>query len=258
MNAIARLGAWSLTTLERSGRALIFLLGLLSSSFRCLARFSLVTHQIFAVGVLTVLIIVVAALFVGMVLGLQGYYNFVKFGAESSLGAFVALSLTRELGPVLAALLYTGRAGSALTAEIGLMKATDQLAAMEMMAVDPVRRVIAPRFVAGVIALPLLTMMFIAVGVMGGYLVGVAQLGLDDGVFWSTMQDFVDFRADVVNGLFKSVVFAIVVNWIAVFEGYDCQPTSEGVSRATTRTVVSASLAVLGLDYLLTALMFVH
>jgi phospholipid/cholesterol/gamma-HCH transport system permease protein len=213
---------------------------------------------VYAVGVLTILIIVIAGLFVGMVLGLQGYYNFVKFGAESSLGAFVALSLTRVLGPVLAALLYTGRAGSALTAEIGLMKATEQLSAMEMMAVDPIYRVVSPRFVAGFISVPLLTLLFIAVGVYGGYLVGVVQLGLDDGVYWSTMQEFVDFRADVVNGIIKSVVFAAVVNWIAVFQGYDAVPTSEGVSRATTRTVVFASLAVLGLDYLLTALMFVH
>jgi phospholipid/cholesterol/gamma-HCH transport system permease protein len=189
-----------------------------------------------------------------MVLGLQGYNTLVDFGAETSLGLLVALSLVRELGPVVTALLFAGRAGSALTAEIGLMKATDQLAAMEMMAVNPMKRVIAPRFFAGLISLPLLTALFTSVGVLGGHLVGVVQLGVDEGTFWSQMQGGVDFVDDVLNGMLKSVVFGFVVSWIAVFEGYDSVPTSEGVASATTRTVVSSSLAVLGLDFILTAL----
>jgi len=208
------------------------------------------------VGVLTVMIIVVAGLFVGMVLGFQGYHTLIDFGAESSLGLLVAVSLTRELGPVLSALLFAGRAGSAITAEIGLMKATDQIAGMEMMAVDPVSRVVAPRFLAGIIALPLLAAMFSAVGIGGGYLIGTLQLGVDSGVYWSTMQQGIDFYDDILNGVIKSVVFGVVVAWIAVFEGYDATPTSEGVAQATKRTVVIASISVLALDYLLTALMF--
>jgi phospholipid/cholesterol/gamma-HCH transport system permease protein len=191
-----------------------------------------------------------------MVLALQGYNTLVHFGAEQSLGVVVALSLVRELGPVVSALLFAGRAGSALTAEIGLMKATEQLDGMEMMAVDPLRRIVAPRFVAGVIAMPLLAAMFSAVGVLGGYFVGAGLLGIDEGAFWSQMQANVDFRGDVLNGVAKSVVFGIVVTWIAVFEGYDAYPSSEGVSSATTRTVVHSSLAILGLDFVLTALMF--
>ena len=198
----------------------------------------------------------VAGLFVGMVLGLQGYNTLIKYGTEESLGVGVALTLVRELGPVVSALLFAGRAGSALTAEIGLMKATEQLSAMEMMAVDPLHRVIAPRFLAGVIAMPLLAALFSAVGVLGGYFVGVGLLGVDTGTFWSQMQDSVDLYDDIMNGVIKSVVFGVVVTWIAVFEGYDTVPTSEGVSRATTRTVVHGSLAVLGLDFVLTALMF--
>jgi phospholipid/cholesterol/gamma-HCH transport system permease protein len=221
-----------------------------------LRRFRLIVQQVFAVGVLTVLIIVVSGLFVGMVLGLQGYNTLVDFGAESSLGLVVALSLTRELGPVLTALLFAGRAGSALTAEIGLMKATSQLAGMEMMAVDPIERVMAPRFLAGFVAMPLLAAMFTAIGVFGGYLIGVGLLGVDSGVYWTSMQEGVDVYDDILNGVIKSVVFGFVVTWIAVFEGYDAVPTSEGVSRATTRTVVIASLAVLGLDFILTSLMF--
>ncbi len=191
-----------------------------------------------------------------MVLGLQGYNTLVKFGAEESLGVVVALSLVRELGPVVAGLLFAGRAGSALTAEIGLMKATEQLSAMEMMAVDPVRRVLAPRFLAGFISMPLLAAIFSAVGVLGGYFVGVGLLGVDEGAYWSQIQANVDFDDDIINGVIKSVVFGVVITWIAVFEGYDAIPTSEGVSRATTRTVVHSSLAVLGLDFILTALMF--
>ncbi len=219
-------------------------------------RFSLTVHQIYSVGALTTLIVAVAGAFVGMVLGFQGYYTLVDFGAESSLGLLVALSLTRELGPVLSALLYTGRAGSALTAEIGLMKATDQLAALEMMGVDPVRRIIAPRLLAGILSVPLLCALFTLIGIFGGYFAGVIQLGVDSGIYWTSISENVDVYHDIFNGLFKSFVFGAVVTWISVFEGYDAYPSAEGVSSATTRTVVTASLAILGLDYVLTALMF--
>ncbi len=256
MTSIRLLGRWVIYSVQRLGRATVFLMSTLVGVFLILRRFPLIVQQVFAVGVLTVLIIVVSGLFVGMVLGLQGYNTLVDFGAESSLGLVVALSLTRELGPVLTALLFAGRAGSALTAEIGLMKATSQLAGMEMMAVDPIERVMAPRFLAGFIALPLLAAMFTAIGVLGGYLIGVGLLGVDSGVYWTSMQEGVDVYDDIMNGVIKSVVFGFVVTWIAVFEGYDAVPTSEGVSRATTRTVVIASLAVLGLDFILTSLMF--
>ena len=255
MKIFQTLGAIVVNGLERVGRAALFLYEVVSGSWVLLRRFYLVIQQVFAVGVLTLLIILVSGLFVGMVLGLQGYNTLVRFGAEDSLGLLVALSLVRELGPVVTALLFAGRAGSALTAEIGLMKATEQLAGMEMMAVNPVTRVIAPRFLAGVAAMPLLAAMFSAIGVMGGQVVGVGLLGVDSGAFWSQMQNGVDFHDDILNGVIKSVVFGIVVSWIAVFEGYDAVPTSEGVSRATNRTVVYSSLAVLGLDFIMTALM---
>ncbi|NIR28634.1 MAG: lipid asymmetry maintenance ABC transporter permease subunit MlaE [Gammaproteobacteria bacterium] len=256
INALQRLGQGGLRFFERLGRAQMFMLYVLLGVPGLAPRFGLVVAQLWSVGVLSLLIIAVSGIFVGMVLGLQGYNNLVDFGAEESLGIVVALALVRELGPVVSALLFAGRAGSALTAEIGLMKATDQLAGMEMMAVDPLRRVVAPRFVAGVIALPLLAAIFSAVGVLGGYFVGVGLLGVDEGAFWSQMQDAVDLYDDILNGVIKSVVFGVVVTWIAVFEGYDTVPTSEGVSAATTRTVVNGSLAVLGLDFVLTALMF--
>ncbi|MDJ0955345.1 MAG: lipid asymmetry maintenance ABC transporter permease subunit MlaE [Arenicellales bacterium] len=256
MKALQGLGGWTLDGVQRWGRATLFLSHALIGIPKIIGRFNLVVKQIYAVGVLTLVIIVVSGLFVGMVLGLQGYNTLVDFGAESSLGLVVALSLTRELGPVLTALLFAGRAGSALTAEIGLMKATEQLAAMEMMAVDPIDRVVAPRFLAGFLSMPLLAALFTTVGVWGGHLVGVGVLGVDSGQYWSAMQDGVDVYDDVLNGVVKSVVFGFVVTWIAVFEGYDATPTSEGVSRATTRTVVNASLAVLGLDFVLTSLMF--
>ncbi|HJW82532.1 MAG TPA: lipid asymmetry maintenance ABC transporter permease subunit MlaE [Acidiferrobacterales bacterium] len=255
MKALQTLGAMVVNAMERLGRAALFLYEVVSGAWVLVPRFYLVIQQVFAVGVLTLLIILVSGLFVGMVLGLQGHNTLVKFGAEDSLGLLVALSLVRELGPVVTALLFAGRAGSALTAEIGLMKATEQLAGMEMMAVNPVTRVIAPRFIAGVIAMPLLAAMFSAVGVMGGEIVGVNLLGVDSGAFWSQMQNGVDFHDDILNGVIKSVVFGVVVTGIAVFEGYDAVPTSEGVSRATNRTVVYSSLAVLGLDFILTALM---
>ncbi len=254
MNAFNLIGGKALNAIERTGRASVFLYEVLAGSWRLVPRWPLLMQQVFAVGVLTLLIILVSGLFVGMVLGLQGYNTLVRFGAEESLGLLVALSLVRELGPVVTALLFAGRAGSALTAEIGLMKATEQLAGMEMMAVDPRYRVIAPRLIAGIISMPLLAALFSAVGVLGGHLIGVGLLGVDSGAFWSQMQSGVDFRGDILDGVIKSVVFGVVVSWIAVFEGYDTVPTSEGVSRATNRTVVFSSLAVLALDFVLTAL----
>jgi phospholipid/cholesterol/gamma-HCH transport system permease protein len=256
MNLVASLGQWGISFVSRLGAAVLFLFYVLRGAFHSLSRGSLIIQQLYAIGVLTMLIILFSGLFVGMVLGLQGYYQLVNFSAESSLGMVVALFLVRELGPVLAALLFAGRAGSALTAEIGLMKATDQLAAMEMMAVDPMIRVIGPRFVAGLIAMPLLAAMLSAIGILGGYLIGHGQFGLDAGVYWSSMQTGVDFKDDILNGVIKSIVFGFIVIWVALFEGYHADPTSEGVSRATTRTVVTSSLAILGGDYILTSLMF--
>ncbi|MFV1997924.1 MAG: lipid asymmetry maintenance ABC transporter permease subunit MlaE [Acidiferrobacterales bacterium] len=253
-NVLRRIGRLTLATIRRLGRAAVFLYETLLGTWYLVSRLPLVVQQLFNVGVLTLLIILVSGLFVGMVLALQGYNTLVKFGAEESLGLLVALTLVRELGPVVTALLFAGRAGSALTAEIGLMKATEQLAGMEMMAVNPINRVIAPRFLAGVIAMPLLASMFSVVGVLGGHLVGVGLVGLDSGAFWSQMQDGVDFYDDIVNGLIKSVVFGFTISWIAVFEGYDAVPTSEGVSRATNHTVVYSSLAVLALDFIITSL----
>lgn len=220
------------------------------------ARFGLVRDQMFFLGNLSLAIIAVSGLFVGFVLGLQGYYTLQRYGSSEALGLLVALSLVRELGPVVTALLFAGRAGTALTAEIGLMKAGEQLAAMEMMAVDPVRRVLAPRFWGGIIAMPLLAAVFSAVGIMGGWLVGVVMIGVDEGSFWSQMQGGVDVWRDVGNGVIKSAVFGVTVTFVAVYQGFMAHPTPEGVSRATTRTVVMASLLVLGLDFLLTALMF--
>ncbi|PWG65199.1 lipid asymmetry maintenance ABC transporter permease subunit MlaE [Sediminicurvatus halobius] len=254
--ALQRLGAATLAVIAKLGRGTLFLLRVLAGSGELLRRPGLLVRELYSVGVLTLLIIVVSGVFVGMVLGLQGYYTLVDFGAEQSLGVLVALSLTRELGPVVTALLFAGRAGSALTAEIGLMKATEQLAGMEMMAVDPERRVAAPRLLAAFLSVPLLTAVFTLLGIFGAYVVGTSLLGVDGGAFWSQMQAQVSFSDDVLNGLIKSLVFGLAAGWIAVFEGYDCLPTSEGVSRATTRTVVVTSLVVLGLDFVLTALMF--
>ena len=256
INGLQSLGHRALRAFERLGRASLFLWRLLKGLPQAILRPNLIVTQLYSVGVLSMVIIVVSGLNVGMVLGLQMYNTLSDFGSEEALGQVVALSLVRELGPVVAALLFAGRAGSALTAEIGLMKATEQLAGMEMMAVDPLRRVVVPRFIAGFIAMPLLAAIFSAVGVMGGYFVGVGLLGVDSGSFWSTMQSKVDWHNDVLNGIIKSVVFGFVATWIAVFEGYDAVPTSEGVSRATTRTVVQTALAVLALDFILTALMF--
>ncbi len=256
INWLQKLGQTGLGAFERLGRASLLFLYILGGIPSVLPRLRLLIQQTFSVGVLSIVIILVSGLFVGMVLGLQLYNTLVDFGAESSLGPVVALTLVRELGPVVTALLFAGRAGSALTAEIGLMKATEQLSGMEMMAVDPIKRVLAPRFLAGFISMPLLAAIFSAVGVLGGYFVGVGLLGVDEGSYWSQMQDKVDLHKDVMNGVIKSLVFGVVAVWIAIFEGYDAVPTSEGVSRATTRTVVHTSLAVLGLDFILTALMF--
>lgn len=233
-----------------------FLISIFFMSAMCLRRPWLVVREIYFIGVFSLLIIVVSGLFVGMVLGLQMYDTLERFGSGDGVGMVVALALVRELGPVLSALLFSSRAGSAVTAEIGLMKATEQLNALEMMAIQPLARVIAPRFWAGVISLPLLNVIFCALGIFGGYLVAVKLLGVDAGTFWSQMQNAVDFRLDVVNGVIKSVIFAVAVSLIAVFEGYSAVPTAEGVSRATTRTVVVSALVVLALDFVLTAFMF--
>ncbi|HEX5392506.1 MAG TPA: lipid asymmetry maintenance ABC transporter permease subunit MlaE [Rhodocyclaceae bacterium] len=240
----------------RLGFAARFFLAIFMYSGTAVRRFSLTIREMYFTGVQSLIIILVSGLFVGMVLGLQGYDTLQRYGSSEALGILVALSLVRELGPVMAALLFASRAGSAITAEIGLMKATEQLSAMEMMAVNPIARVVAPRFWAGVISMPLLAALFSALGVCGGYLVGVKLIGVDEGSFWSQMQASVDFRQDIVNGVIKSFVFGVVVSWIAVFEGYDAEPTAEGVSGATTRTVVTSSLAILAADFVLTAFMF--
>ena len=256
VNRIQRLGRSTLDSIARLGRANTFLLQVFAGMTGMLVRPGLLIKQLFSVGVQTLVIIVVAGLFVGMVMALQSYYALVDFGAEDSVSVMVVLSLLRELGPVVTALLFAGRAGSALTAEIGLMKATEQLSGLEMMAVNPLERIIAPRFLAGFISMPLLATIFSAVGVIGAYLIAVELLGLDSGAFWSQAQSKVDLMDDLGNGIIKSAVFGFVIAWIAVFEGYDCIPTSEGLGQATTRTVVYSSLAVLGLDFILTALMF--
>tara|TARA_R110001583_G_scaffold43107_6_gene137075 strand:+ start:11435 stop:12211 length:777 start_codon:yes stop_codon:yes gene_type:complete len=256
MEQVRLLGRNTLALISGLGRAMIVLFSALLHVPNLRKGTPLLLQQLYSVGVMSLIIIVVSGGFIGMVLALQGYTILVSYGAEASLGPMVALSLLRELGPVVAALLFAGRAGSALTAEIGLMKATEQLSSLEMMAVDPLRRVIAPRFWAGFISLPLLAAIFSMVGILGAHLVGVDWLGVDGGTFWSVMQNQVDFSKDILNGIIKSVVFAFVVTWIAVYKGYDCEPTSEGISRATTSTVVQSSLLVLALDFILTALMF--
>ncbi len=253
---LAQLGRTGLGVMERLGRGHLLLLGMLRGMDELLRRPRLLLEQLYSVGVLTVLIIAVSGVFVGMVLGLQGFTVLSDFGSEAALGQMVAASLVRELGPVVTALLFAGRAGSALSAEIGLMKATEQLSGLEMMAVNPVRRVLTPRLAAGILSMPLLAALFSMLGVLGGWFVGVGLLGVDDGTYWAQMQSKIDWDEDVVNGIIKSLVFGFVCTWIAIFQGYDCVPTSEGVSRATTRTVVHSALAVLGLDFVLTALMF--
>ncbi|MFT2091877.1 lipid asymmetry maintenance ABC transporter permease subunit MlaE [Paraglaciecola sp. 2405UD69-4] len=256
MNWLASIGAATIERFSLFGRATIMLFGAIIAKPQPLKMFPLLIKQIHVVGVQSLLIIVVSGLFIGMVMALQGYTILVGYGAEGSLGPMVALSLLRELGPVVTALLFAGRAGSALTAEIGLMKATEQLSSLEMMAVDPLRRVISPRMWAGIISMPMLALLFSAVGILGGHLVGVDWLGVDAGSYWSIMQATVEWDKDVLNGVIKSLVFAFVITWIATFKGYDSIPTSEGISKATTETVVYSSLTVLALDFILTALMF--
>jgi len=253
---VRNVGRHAIDSVLRLGYAARFFALTLAHSGTSFRRPRLIVRELYFTGVLSMIIILVSGLFVGMVLGFQGYQTLKTYGSESALGVLVALSLVRELGPVVSALLFASRAGSAMTAELGLMKATEQLSAMEMMAVDPIARVVAPRFWSGVISMPLLAAMFSAMGVYGGYLIGVVVIGVDEGSFWSQMQSAVDFREDIVNGVIKSIVFGIAVTWIALFEGYDAPPTAEGVSGATTRTVVTSSLAILGLDFILTAFMF--
>lgn len=253
---LRKLGNLTINAIWRLGFASRFLAAILLYSGQSLRRFGLTIREIYFAGVLSLIIIIVSGLFVGMVLGLQGYTTLVRFGSADALGAVVALALLRELGPVLAALLFSSRAGSAMTAEIGLMKATEQLDAMSVMAVNPIARVVAPRFWAGVISMPILAALFNVMGIFGGYLVGVEMIGLDSGTFWSQMQNSVDLHQDVINGLIKSLVFGMAVTLIAVFEGYDATPTAAGVSSATTRTVVTSALVILALDFILTAFMF--
>jgi phospholipid/cholesterol/gamma-HCH transport system permease protein len=255
-NFFSRLGNKVTESIIKLGFACRFMLAILMHSGTAFLRFRLTLREIYFAGVLSISIIVVSGLFVGMVLALQGYDTLQRFGASDAMGILVALSLTRELGPVVAGLLFASRAGSAITAEIGLMKATEQLSAMEMMAVNPIARVVAPKFWGSFISMPLLAVMFSAMGIIGGYLVGVELLGLDPGSFWSQMQSSVDFNYDIRSGIIKSFVFAAAVGLIATMEGYDAKPTAEGVSSATTRTVVTSSLVILGLDVILTAFMF--
>jgi phospholipid/cholesterol/gamma-HCH transport system permease protein len=255
-NFLSALGATVREFVLNLGFATRMFFTVMRASIGLLPRLRLVTDQIHMIGNHSLVIIAVSGLFVGFVLGLQGYYTLNKYGSEQALGLLVALSLTRELGPVVTALLFAGRAGTSLTAEIGLMKAGEQLSAMEMMAVNPLQRVLAPRFWAGVIAMPILAAIFSAVGILGGYIVGVQLIGVDEGAFWSQMQAGVDVWNDIANGVIKSVVFGFAVTFIALYQGYEARPTPEGVARATTRTVVIGSLSVLWLDFLLTALMF--
>lgn len=256
LEVIRSIGHRAVEGIWRVGFAARFFGLLLVYSGQSFLRLQLTIRELYFSGVLSLIIILVSGLFVGLVLGLQGYETLQRYGSSEALGVLVALSLTRELGPVVAALLFASRAGSAVAAEIGLMKATEQLKAMDMMAVSPIARVVAPRFWGGVISMPLLAALFSAMGVFGGWLIGVVVIGVDDGAFWSQMQAAVDFRYDIVNGVIKSVVFGVAVSLIAVFEGYDCVPTAEGVSRAITRTVVSSALAILALDFVLTSFMF--
>lgn len=253
---ISQIGRKTRETINDVGHASRSFMHILTSLPSLWRRPQLVADQVHFIGNYSLVIIAISGLFVGFVLGYQGYYTLNKYGSEEALGLLVALSLVRELGPVVTALLFAGRAGTSLTAEIGLMKAGEQLAAMEMMAVNPLQRVIAPRFLGGVIAMPILTLIFNAMGIIGGYLVGVALIGVDSGSFWSQMQAGVDVWKDLGNGIIKSVVFGFAVTFVALYQGYEAQPTPEGVAGATTRTVVISSLLVLWLDFLLTAWMF--
>ena len=256
VGGLRHVGELTINGIWRLGFITRFLFAVLLASGQSLRRIHLTIRELFFSGVLSLLIITVSGLFVGLVLGLQGYDILQRYGSADAVGVMVALSLLRELGPVIAGLLFASRAGSAITAEIGLMKTTEQLKAMDMMAVDPLARVVAPRFWAGVLAMPLLAALFSAMGIFGGWLITVVVIGVDDGAFWSQMQATVEFEYDVLNGVIKSFVFGVVVSLIAVFEGYDCKPTAEGVSRAITRTVVTSALVILALDFVLTSFMF--
>ena len=256
MEFLAQLGQLTRQRLSRLGFFARFFAAVIWRSSTSARRMGLVVREIYFSGVLSLVIIGVSGLFVGMVLGLQGYDTLQRYGSSSALGVLVALSLVRELGPVVAGLLFASRAGSAMTAEIGMMRTTEQLSALEMMAIDPIARVIAPRFWAKVIAMPLLAALFSAAGIFGGYLIGVVTIGVDSGSFWSQMQASVDVRDDIFNGVIKSFVFGVAVTAIALFEGYDAKPTAEGVLRATTRTVVTSALVILALDFVLTSFMF--
>ena len=255
MNAIASLGRSVIASVQGIGVATLMLAQIIFSMPTWLGV-RLFIYQMYRVGVMSLLIIAVSGLFIGLVLGLQGHSILVNIGSEAMLGTMVALTLLRELAPVVTALLFAGRAGSALTAEIGLMKATEQLASMEMIGVDPLKRIVSPRLWAGIVSLPMLTVIFSAIGILGGKMVGVDFLGVDEGSFWSGMQNSVEFQHDIVNGIIKSVVFALICTWIAVYQGYACVPTSDGIATSTTRTVVYSSLCVLGFDFVLTAVMF--
>jgi phospholipid/cholesterol/gamma-HCH transport system permease protein len=255
-NLLANLGVRAFDVLQSLGHSAYFFLDLLKTAPSALRRLYLAVAQVHSIGNRSVVIIAASGLAVGFVLALQGYYTLSRYGAAESLGLLVALSLVRELGPVVTALLFAGRAGTSLTAEIGLMKAGEQLAAMEIMAVDPTSRVLAPRFIAGVVSMPLLAAIFSAVGIMGGYIVGVLMIGIDSGAFWSQMQGGVDVWDDIGNGIVKSIVFGVACTFVALYQGYEAEATPDGVSQATTRTVVISSLSVLGLDFILTALMF--
>lgn len=250
------IGANTIDRVWRLGFAARFFLAMLVQSGETFRRPRLLLRELFASGVLSLIIILVSGLFVGLVLGLQGYDTLQRYGSSEALGILVALSLVRELGPVVAGLLFASRAGSSMTAEVGLMKATEQLTAMDMMAVNPLARIMAPRFWGGVISMPILAALFTAAGIFGGWLIGVVFIGVDEGAFWSQMQANVNFRDDVFNGMIKSAVFGVAVSLIAVFEGFDSVPTAEGVSRAITRTVVTSALAILALDFVLTSFMF--
>jgi len=256
IRGLGNLGRSTLRSLNEFGQTGVFLWHVLVGRPEWPGSLQRWVQQMYSVGVLSLIIMVLSSLFIGMVLGLQGYTILAKFGADQALGQLIALSLVRELGPVIGALLFAGRAGSALTAEIGLMKATEQLSSLEMMGIDPLKRIVAPRFWAGLCSLPMLSLIFNAVAIYGGFMVGVRWLGVDEGAFWGNMQAMVDFRSDVLNGVIKSVVFGGVVTWISVFQGISSVPTAEGIGRATTKTVVYASLAVLILDFFLTAVMF--
>ena len=255
-DALRRVGHMVINGVWKLGAATRFSWFVVSRAGDSVRRPQLTLSEIYFSGTLSLIIIVVSGLFVGLVLGLQGYETLKRYGSSEALGTLVALALVRELGPVVSALLFASRAGSAITAKIGIMKATEQLSAMEMMAVDPFSRVLSPIFWGGVLSMPLLAAIFSAMGIFGGYLIGVVIIGVDSGAFWSQMQANVDLREDILNGVIKSCVFGVAVTLIALFEGYDAPPTAEGVSYAVTRTVVTAALAVLALDFVLTSFMF--